>query len=48
MCVGLFSFAKLLSMPVLGYWSDKRPMREPLMASVLTSAVGNIMYITLF
>ena len=42
--VGLFSFSRLLSMPLLGNWSDKRPMIEPLVFSILISALGNLLY----
>ena len=27
-CVGLFSFARLCAMPLVGLWSDMRPMKE--------------------
>jgi len=43
-CVGLFSLARLFSMPLLGTWSDKRPMLEPLVFSILISALGNLLY----
>ncbi len=39
-----FSAARLLTMPILGYWSDKRPMLEPLIFSVVVSILGNILY----
>jgi len=39
-----FSFFRVCFMPVLGWWSDQRPMIEPFMFSLVLALVGNIFY----
>eukprot|EP00471_Norrisiella_sphaerica_P008585 CAMPEP_0184502710 /NCGR_PEP_ID=MMETSP0113_2-20130426/51066_1 /TAXON_ID=91329 /ORGANISM="Norrisiella sphaerica, Strain BC52" /LENGTH=485 /DNA_ID=CAMNT_0026892011 /DNA_START=62 /DNA_END=1519 /DNA_ORIENTATION=- len=39
-----FSFTRTLSFVFVGYWSDRRPMREPFIFSFLIGAVGNFIY----
>ncbi|GBG25346.1 Major facilitator superfamily domain-containing protein 8 [Hondaea fermentalgiana] len=42
--LSVFSFASLLSKPVLGYLVDKRPYLETLVWSTLVAIVGNLLY----
>ncbi|CAK8994696.1 Negative elongation factor B (NELF-B) (Cofactor of BRCA1) [Durusdinium trenchii] len=44
LCMAIFSAARLLFMPVLGYWSDKRPMIEAFSFSLVIEIVGNVLY----
>ena len=37
--------SRLVMSPILGFWSDKRPTREPLVVSFIVSLVANIAYI---
>jgi len=42
--MGSFSAVRLVFMPIFGIWSDRRPMLEPFLASVVLSIVGNLLY----
>jgi MFS family permease len=42
--VASFSLVRLVLMPLFGVWCDRRPMLEPLVASVLLGIAGNILY----
>ena len=42
--VASFSLVRLVLMPVFGVWCDRRPMLEPLVASVLLGIAGNFLY----
>eukprot|EP00466_Bigelowiella_natans_P001170 jgi/Bigna1/89058/estExt_fgenesh1_pg.C_430029 len=39
-----FSLTRTLAFVLVGYWSDKRPMKEPFVFSFLIGAVGNMLY----
>ncbi|GBG30395.1 SPX domain-containing membrane protein At4g11810 [Hondaea fermentalgiana] len=43
-CQAAFSLSRLIFMPVLGRWSDKRPMIEPFLFSIVLAAIGNALY----
>uniref|UniRef100_A0A7S2W7R3 Major facilitator superfamily (MFS) profile domain-containing protein n=1 Tax=Mucochytrium quahogii TaxID=96639 RepID=A0A7S2W7R3_9STRA len=46
MSMAAFSAARVCFMPVLGTWSDRRPMIEPFMFSIMLALCGNVMYAT--
>eukprot|EP01132_Coremiostelium_polycephalum_P001352 gene1352-1707_t len=42
--VALYSAGQFTSSPLFGFWSNKRPAREPLIVSIAISIIGNILY----
>ncbi len=44
MCMSVFSAARVLTMPLIGLWADRRPMIEPFLLSVLLGMLGNALY----
>lgn len=42
--VAAYSLGQLLASPFFGFWSDRRPTREPLMVSLLINLVFNLLY----
>lgn len=47
-CQASFSLSRLLFMPVLGQWSDRRPMIEPFMFCIAVAIAGNVLYALAF
>ena len=39
-----YSVGQLISSPLLGYWSDRRPMREPIILALLLNTIANLAY----
>ena len=44
LCMSVFSAARVLTMPLIGLWADRRPMIEPFLLSVLLGMLGNALY----
>jgi MFS family permease len=44
LCMSVFSAARVLTMPLMGLWADRRPMIEPFLLSVLLGMLGNALY----
>ncbi|XP_065891982.1 major facilitator superfamily domain-containing protein 8-like isoform X2 [Dysidea avara] len=42
--VASFSFGQLLTSPLIGMWSNYRPIKEPLIITLVVSTVGSTMY----
>jgi len=42
--VASFSFGQLLTSPLIGMWSNYRPIKEPLVISLIVSTIGSMMY----
>lgn len=42
--VAAYSLGQLLASPFFGFWSDRRPTREPLMVSLVINLVFNVLY----
>ena len=42
--VAAFSFGQLLTSPLIGVWSSYRPMKEPLIITLIVSTCGNLLY----
>eukprot|EP00731_Ephydatia_muelleri_P031426 Em0022g940a len=42
--VAAYSLGQLLASPFFGFWSDRRPTREPLMVSLLINLIFNVLY----
>jgi len=42
--VASFSFGQLLTSPLIGMWSNYRPIKEPLVITLLISTGGYLMY----
>jgi len=39
-----FSMTRTISFLIVGYWSDRRPMREPFIFSFILGAIGSLLY----
>lgn len=39
-----YCFSQLVIAPIMGFWSDRRPTKEPLIVGLSVSAVANIAY----
>lgn len=42
--VAAFSFGQLLTSPLVGMWSSYRPVKEPLIITLIVSTSGNLLY----
>jgi ceroid-lipofuscinosis MFS transporter 7 len=42
--IAVFSFGQLVGSPLFGFWSDKRPAREPLIVALLVNVIFNVLY----
>lgn len=42
--VAAYSLGQLIASPFFGFWSDRRPTREPLMVSLLINLLFNVLY----
>ena len=42
--IAAYSVGQLVASPLFGFWSDKRPVREPLFFSLFLCIVTNILY----
>ena len=42
--VAAFSFGQLLTSPLIGVWSSYRPIKEPLIITLIVSTSGNLLY----
>lgn len=42
--VAAFSFGQLLTSPLIGAWSNYRPIKEPLIITLIISISGNLFY----
>lgn len=42
--VASYSFGQLVASPLLGFWADKRPMREPLFFALTLNVVFSLVY----
>lgn len=43
-CISVFSLTRVCAMPVVGYWSDKVNMFQPLFFTISLSLLGNLLY----
>ena len=42
--VAAFSFGQLVAAPIFGFWSNHRPVMEPVIVSLVVSLGGSILY----